>query len=66
MYAARTRSGFTSAVRGQLHQRFRGLETRVRPFVNLPEATAGRWGDGLSAAKKRNCRWLKPVLIGRF
>ena len=41
MYAARTRSGFTPAVREQLHQRFRGLEAPVCPFAN-PTAGAGR------------------------
>jgi hypothetical protein len=53
-------------VRQQLHQRFRGLETPVCPFANLPEARAGRWGDGLTAGKMKQCRWLKPVLIGQF
>jgi len=66
MYAARTRSGFTPAVREQLHQRFRGLEANECPFANLPEARAGRWGKGLTAAKMKNCRWLKPVLEGRL
>jgi DNA ligase D-like protein (predicted ligase) len=66
MYAARTRSGFTPAVREQLHQRFRGLETPECPFANLPEARPGRWGDGLTAAKMKNCRWLEPVLVGQF
>jgi bifunctional non-homologous end joining protein LigD len=66
MYAARTRSGFTPAVREQLHQRFRGLETPECPFANLPEARAGRWGEGLTAAKMKNCRWLTPVLVGQF
>jgi bifunctional non-homologous end joining protein LigD len=65
MYAARTRSGFTPAVREQLHQRFRCLETPECPFANLPEAREGRWGDGLTAAKMKNCRWLKPVLVGQ-
>jgi ATP-dependent DNA ligase len=66
MYAARTRSGFTPAVREQMHQRFRGLETPECPFANLPEARAGRWGDGLTAAKMKDCRWLNPVLLGQF
>jgi bifunctional non-homologous end joining protein LigD len=61
----RTRSGFTPAVREQLHQRFRSLETPEYPFANLPEASAGRLGDGPTAAKMRECRWLQPVLIGR-
>ena len=66
MYAARTRSGFTSALREQLHQRFRGLEIPECPFANLPEARAGRWGDGLTAAKMKSCRWLRPVLVARI
>jgi len=66
MYAARTRSGFTPAVREQLHQRFRPLETPECPFANLPEARAGRWGEGLTATKMKDCRWLRPVLVGQF
>jgi ATP-dependent DNA ligase len=41
MYAARTRSGFTPAIREHLHQRFQELETPACPFANLPEAQAG-------------------------
>jgi ATP-dependent DNA ligase len=66
MYAARTRSGFTPALREQLHQRFGGLETPECPFANLPEVRAGRWGEGLTSAKMKDCRWLKPVLVGQF
>jgi len=36
------------------------------PFANLPEAKAGRWGEGLTAAKMKECRWLKPALVGQF
>ena len=35
------------------------------PFVNLPEAKSGRWGAGLTAAKTKDCRWLKPVLVAQ-
>ena len=42
------------------------LETPTCPFANLPEARAGRWGEGLTAAKMKNCRWLRPVLVGQF
>jgi ATP-dependent DNA ligase len=41
MYAARARSGFTPAVREQLHQRFRGLETPECPFANCPKRGLG-------------------------
>jgi hypothetical protein len=42
------------------------LETSECPFPNLPEERAGGWGDGITAAKMRDCRWLKPVLVGQF
>ena len=66
VYAARTRNGFTPASREQLFRRFKGLETDKCPFVNLPEARAGRWGQGLTAEKMKECVWLKPVLVGEF
>jgi bifunctional non-homologous end joining protein LigD len=34
--------------------------------VNLPEAKSSRWGGGLTAAKMKDCRWLKPVLVAQI
>jgi bifunctional non-homologous end joining protein LigD len=66
MYAGRTRNGFTPKLRAELIKRFRPLETKECPFVNLPEKKAGRWGAGLTEAKMKECRWLKPKLVGQF
>jgi bifunctional non-homologous end joining protein LigD len=66
LYAARTRSGFTPALRQQLFNAFPVLETPECPFVNLPETRTGRWGEGLTAAKMKECRWLRPLLVGQF
>jgi ATP-dependent DNA ligase len=66
IYAARTRNGFTPASREQLKKQFKGLETSECPFANLPEKLAGRWSVGLTAAKMKECRWLRPVLVGQF
>ena len=66
LYAARTRNGFTPATRAALKQRFRGLEISSCPFANLPEARSGRWGQGLTAEKMAECRWLKPVLVAQL
>jgi bifunctional non-homologous end joining protein LigD len=63
LYAARTRSGFTPAIRAQLVKKLRGLESTTCPFANLPETKSGRWGQGLTAKKMADCRWLKPVLV---
>jgi DNA ligase D-like protein (predicted ligase) len=66
MYAGRTRNGFTPLVRRQLFEKFRGLAIDECPFVNLPEAKSGRWGAGLTAAKMKDCRWLRPVLVAQI
>jgi bifunctional non-homologous end joining protein LigD len=66
IYAARTRNGFTPATRQQLFKTFSRLEVADCPFVNLPEARSGRWGEGLTRAKMAQCRWLKPSLVGQF
>jgi bifunctional non-homologous end joining protein LigD len=66
LYAGRTRNGFTPMSREQLQRRFRGLEIARCPFANLPEQRSGRWGLGLTAEKMKECRWLKPDLVGQF
>jgi DNA ligase D-like protein (predicted ligase) len=66
VYVARTRNGFTPALRERLFKRFRGLEIGECPFANLPEEKSGRWGQGLTKAKMKDCRWLEPVLVGEF
>ena len=66
LYAGRTRSGFTPASRGQVFRQFGALAAATCPFVNLPEATGGRWGQGLTAEKMTDCRWLAPTLVGHF
>jgi DNA ligase D-like protein (predicted ligase) len=66
IYAARTRNGFTPALRGELFKRLRLLEIKECPFANLPEKKAGRWGAGLTATKMAECRWLKPLLVAQF
>ena len=66
LYAGRTRSGFTPASRVALYRRLRPLTAVDCPFANVPEAKAGRWGQGLTAEKMRECRWVNPVLVGEF
>ena len=63
---ARTRNGFTSAVRQKLLAKLRELEIAECPFVNLPEARGGRWGEWLTATKMLKCRRVQPVLVGQF
>src|SRR5579872_7007175 len=66
MYAARVRAGLVPASRRHLYERFKPLIVRTCPFVNLPESTPGRWGQGLTAAKMKDCIWVKPKLVANF
>jgi DNA ligase D-like protein (predicted ligase) len=66
LYAARTRNGFVPSMRTSLMKRFRQLETRDCPFANLPESRSGRWGQGLTEEKMKECRWVRPELVARF
>ena len=49
-----------------LLKRFAVLATEECPFANLPEARGGRWGEGLTVEKMKECRWLKPQFVGQF
>jgi DNA ligase D-like protein (predicted ligase) len=66
LYVARTRNGFTPAIRAALFKRFKPLEIDQCPFANLPELRGGRWGEGLTKAKMADCQWLKPVLVAQI
>jgi DNA ligase D-like protein (predicted ligase) len=62
-YAARVRSGFVPLTRRQVFERIKPLETAKCPFVNLPEREAGRWGQGLTAEKMKECIWVRPQVV---
>jgi bifunctional non-homologous end joining protein LigD len=65
-YAARVRAGLVPASRRELHARLKPLIVEPCPFSNLPEATSGRWGQGLTAGKMRECVWVQPKLVANF
>jgi ATP-dependent DNA ligase len=66
IYAARVRAGLVPRSRREIHDRLQPLVVKTCPFVNLPEATPGRWGEGLTAAKMKECIWVKPKLVANF
>lgn len=65
-FCASVRAGFVPASRRAVHAQLAPLEDGVCPFVNLPEASAGRWGQGLTAAKMKKCIWLRPEAVAQF
>jgi DNA ligase D-like protein (predicted ligase) len=66
VYVARVRNGFVPALRTKLFERFDKLEIKTCPFSNLPQRDRGRWGQGLTADKMAECRWLKPQLVAQI
>jgi bifunctional non-homologous end joining protein LigD len=66
IYVARVRAGLVPASRRELYGRLKPLIAKQCPFASLPEPTAGRWGQGLTAAKMRECVWVIPRLVANF
>ena len=66
IYVARVRAGFVPASRRTLFPELESRRIDQCPFVNLPQAGAGRWGQGLTAAKMTKCVWIKPELVAAF
>jgi DNA ligase D-like protein (predicted ligase) len=65
-FAARVRAGFVPTTRRTVFAQIKNLKTAKCPFVNLPEQSAGRWGQGLTAEKMKGCVWLKPETVVRI
>jgi DNA ligase D-like protein (predicted ligase) len=66
IYAARVRAGLVPATRREIFERIKHLKAPKCPFANLPELTAGRWGQGLTAEKMKECVWLRPQVVARI
>jgi bifunctional non-homologous end joining protein LigD len=66
LYAARVRAGLVPSTRRELYSKLKPLIVKSCPFANLPEAKSGRWGQGLTAAKMRECIWVRPALVANF
>jgi DNA ligase D-like protein (predicted ligase) len=65
-FCASVRAGFVPASRRDLAAHIAPLRSDVCPFVNLPESNAGRWGQGLTATKMKDCVWLRPEAVAQF
>jgi bifunctional non-homologous end joining protein LigD len=66
LFVGKVRNGFVPALRRELAERFRGLETPVCPFANLPEPRSARRGEALTREVMKTCRWLRPELVAQI
>lgn len=65
-FAGKVRAGFTPHIRRELLGKLRPLVVPVCPFANLPDANAGRWGGGITAAQMAEMRWIRPQLLAQI
>src|SRR5207253_2243142 len=64
--AGAVRAGIPSEFRRVLLPHFDELQITRCPFVDLPDRSEGRWGEGLTSAKMDMCRWLDPFIVVRI
>ena len=62
-YVAKVKNGFVARIRKEIFSPLAKLQVSACPFGNLPETKAARWGEALTAAKMKECRWVKPELV---
>jgi bifunctional non-homologous end joining protein LigD len=62
-FAGSVRAGFNPQMRREVHEQIKELEVAKCPFSNLPDIRAGAWGQGITAEKMKECRWLKPSAV---
>jgi ATP-dependent DNA ligase len=63
MFAGRVRAGFVPATRRAVLAKLKGLTIERCPFANLPDKTAGRFGEGLTAEKMKSFTWVEPMIV---
>jgi DNA ligase D-like protein (predicted ligase) len=62
-FVGRVRAGFTPVTGRLVHRKIRRIETDKCPFINLPQRTAGRWGQGVTEKDMKHMIWLRPEAV---
>ena len=64
-FAGKVRAGFTPHIRRDMAGRLKPLASDECPFANLPDASSGRWGGGITADQMHAMRWTRPELVAQ-
>jgi bifunctional non-homologous end joining protein LigD len=65
-FAGKVRAGFTPHIRREVIQKLRPLSVAGCPFANLPDASTGRWGGGITVQQMREMQWTRPELVAQI
>jgi bifunctional non-homologous end joining protein LigD len=66
LFAGRVGTGFSEALLAELYAALQKIKREDCPFVNLPEKRRGRWGQGITPAVMKRCRWVEPILVAQI
>ena len=65
-FVGKVRAGFTPHIRRDVLAKLRPLAVTACPFANLPDASTGHWGGGISAEQMSEMRWTRPELVAQI
>jgi len=66
LFAGRVGTGFSEKLLADLYAHLQNIKRATCPFVNLPEKRSGRWGQGITPAVWKRCKWVEPVLVAQI
>jgi bifunctional non-homologous end joining protein LigD len=64
--AGKVRAGLDRRLRRELFERLVPLAVDRCPFINLPSARVGRWGEGISAEDMATFTWVEPAVVAEI
>ena len=62
-FVGKVGTGFNAALLRNLHARFEKIRRETCPFANLPEKRTARYGQTITAAEMKRCRWVEPNMV---
>jgi bifunctional non-homologous end joining protein LigD len=62
-FVGKVGTGFDGALLHSLHATFQKILRDTCPFSNLPEKGGARYGQAITAAEMRRCRWVEPKIV---
>jgi bifunctional non-homologous end joining protein LigD len=65
-FAGKVRAGFTPHIRREVVEKLKPLAIATCPFTNLPDASTGHWGSGITAEQMHEMRWTRPELVAQI
>jgi len=66
LFASKVHQGLNPANRRALLKALQPFAADKCPFANLPSATSGHWGEGVTAAEMGDYTWLRPQLVAEI